>query len=153
MNAQLAVLLRERRYPPRGGFHRSERRGLKRSGLCLWVYTIAEVDGRHVAWEPWRKPVSELGLARKPARKRVSEAEPRRPSRGISGGREALVPSISAERGGVDSSVEGASGLEDGGDGFAVVGRILGAAQPSRLWSARKGGATGSVSDQITRLA
>jgi len=48
----------------------------------------------------------------------VSEAEPRRQNRGISGGREALVPGISAERGGVDSSVEGASSLEGGGDGL-----------------------------------
>jgi hypothetical protein len=71
---------------------------VERSGLCLWVHTIAEVDERHVAWEPRRKPASELGLARRPARERVSEAEPRRLSRGISGGREAHVPSASEER-------------------------------------------------------
>lgn len=48
----------------------------------------------------------------------VSEAEPRRQNRGISGGREALAPGISAEWGGVDSSVEGASSLEGDGDGL-----------------------------------
>lgn len=96
------------------------RRGLEGSGLCLWVHTIAEVDERHVALELRREPGGKQGLARLPACEGVSEAEPRRRSQGISGGREAFVPGTSAERGRGDSSVEGASSLEGSGDGLSL---------------------------------
>jgi hypothetical protein len=64
----------------------------------LWIQTTAEVDERHVALELRRSAGGKRGLARNPARERVSDAEPRWQNRGISGGHEAVVPSISAER-------------------------------------------------------
>lgn len=73
-----------------------------------------------MARKPRRIAGKQIGSSAQPARERVSDAEPRWQSQGISGGREALVPSVSAERGGGDSSVEGASGLEDGGVGLLL---------------------------------
>lgn len=127
------------------------RRGLVRPWLCLRVNTIAEVDERQVALRVRQSPGAEGGLARLPARESLSEAEPRWQNRGISGGREALVPGNSAERGGGDSSVEGASGRKSA----AMACRRRNGPwcrEPSRLWSVRPDGATGSVSDQPTRL-
>ena len=91
----------------------------------MWIHTIAEVDERHVALELRREPGGKQGLARIPARERVSDAEPRWQSQGISGGREAFVPSISVERSCGDSSVEGASNLEGGGDGLSPLEGFL----------------------------
>jgi hypothetical protein len=102
-----------------------ERWGLERSGLCLRVHTTAEVDERHVALELRREPGGKQGLARLPACERVSEAEPRWQNRGISGGRDAFVPSISLGRGSGDSSMEGASSLDGGGDGLSPPEGLL----------------------------
>lgn len=55
----------------------------------------------------------------------MSDAEPRWRNQGISGGREAFVPGISAERGGGDSSVEGASGLDGSDNGLSPLEGLL----------------------------
>ncbi len=52
-----------------------------------------------------------------------------------------------------DSLTEGASGLENSGVGASHVERALGVAETNRRELVRAGSATGSVSDQTSRLA
>jgi hypothetical protein len=117
---------------------------------CSRIVSIAEVDGRHAALvAPAKSGESRRPSAHRVRAKTMSEAAPRRPNRGSSGGRRKRAEL--ARNRPVDLSMEGALGSQPRGVGAP---REDGSSAPRfpAHFGGRCRGATGSVSVTSARL-